>query len=55
MLVINAFLLWISSWISQQIGIGLVVTWWQGVIYGSIIVSLVSWIIHLFIHERRGR
>ena len=55
MLVINAFLLWFSSWISQQIGIGLVVTWWQGVIYGTIIVSLVSWIIHLFIHERRGR
>ena len=53
MLVINAFLLWFSSWISQQIGIGLVVTWWQGVVYGTIIISVVSFIIHLFIHERR--
>jgi len=53
MLVINAFLLWFSSWISQQIGIGLAVTWWQGVVYGSIIISVVSFIIHLFIHDRR--
>ncbi len=53
MLVINAFILWLASWISQQIGIGLVVTWWQGVIYGSIIISVVSFIIHLFIHEPR--
>jgi putative membrane protein len=53
MLVINAFLLWFSSWISQQIGIGLIVTWWQGVVFGSIIISVVSFIIHLFIHDRR--
>ncbi len=55
MLVINAFLLWFSSWICQQIGVGFVVTWWQGAIFGSIIVSVVSWIIHLFIHEGRRR
>jgi putative membrane protein len=51
MLVINAFLLWFSSWICQQIGVGFIVTWWQGAIFGSIIVSIVSFIIHLFIHE----
>ncbi len=55
MLVINAFLLWFSSWICQQIGIGFIVTWWQGAIFGSIIVSVVSFIIHLFIHEGRRR
>jgi putative membrane protein len=55
MLVINAFLLWFSSWICQQLGIGFVVIWWQGAIFGSIIVSLVSWVIHLFIHEGRRR
>jgi putative membrane protein len=53
MLVINAFVLWFSSWISQQIGIGLVVTWWQGAVFGSIIISVVSFVIHLFIHDRR--
>ncbi len=55
MLVINAFLLWFSSWICQQIGIGFIVTWWQGAVFGSIIVSVVSFIIHLFIHEGRRR
>jgi putative membrane protein len=55
MLVINAFLLWFSSWICQQIGVGLIVTWWQGAVFGSIIVSVVSFIIHLFIHEGRRR
>ncbi len=55
MLVINAFLLWFSSWICQQIGIGFIVTWWQGAIFGSIIVSVVSFIIHLFVHEGRRR
>jgi len=55
MLVINAFLLWFSSWICQQIGVGFIVTWWQGAIFGSIIISVVSFIIHLFIHEGRRR
>jgi len=55
MLVINAFLLWFSSWICQQIGVGLIVNGWQGAIFGSIIVSVVSFIIHLFIHEGRRR
>ncbi len=54
MLVINAFLLWFSSWICQRIGVGFVVTWWQGAVFGSLIVSVVSFIIHLFIHEGRG-
>ncbi len=53
MLVINAFILWFSSWVCQQIHIGLVVTWWQGVVFGSIIISIVSFIIHLFVHERK--
>ncbi len=55
MLVINAFLLWFSSWICQQIGVGFVVSGWQGAVFGSIIVSVVSFIIHLFIHEGRRR
>jgi putative membrane protein len=53
MLVINAFLLWFSSWICQQIGVGFIVNGWQGALFGSIIVSLVSFVIHLFLRERR--
>ncbi len=53
MLVINAFLLWFSSWICQQIGIGFIVAWPWGALWGSIIVSIVSFIVHLFIREGR--
>ncbi len=53
MLVINAFLLWLSSWICSLLGIGLVVQVPWGAFWGSIIVSLVSFVAHLFFHERR--
>jgi putative membrane protein len=52
MLVINAFLLWFSSWICSLLGIGLVVQVPWGAFWGSIIVSLVSFVAHLFIRER---
>ncbi|MFZ0534976.1 MAG: phage holin family protein [Anaerolineales bacterium] len=51
MLVINAFLLWFSSWICQQIGVGFFVQWPWGAFWGSIIVSVVSFVFHLFIHQ----
>jgi len=53
MLVINAFLLWFSSWICQQIGVGFIVQFPWGAFWGSIIVSVVSFIIHLFVHGGR--
>lgn len=52
MLVINAFLLWFSSWICGLIGIGFVVQVPWGALWGSIIVSLVSFVAHLFIQRR---
>lgn len=52
MLVINAFLLWFSSWICSLLGIGLVVEVPWGAFWGSIIISLVSFVAHLFINER---
>jgi putative membrane protein len=52
MLVINAFLLWLSSWICSLLGIGLVVQVPWGAFWGSIIISLVSFVAHLFINER---
>ncbi len=56
MLVINAFLLWFSSWICQRIGVGFLVQVPWGALWGAIIVSVVSFIFHLFIHEgRRNR
>ncbi len=55
MLVINAFLLWFASWICQQIGVGFFVQWPWGALWGSIIVSVVSFVVHLFIHGGRRR
>src|SRR4030066_340052 len=52
MLVINAFLLWFSSWICLQIGVGFFVQWPWGAFWGSIIVSVVSFVFQLIIHER---
>jgi len=52
MLVINAFLLWFSSWICLQIGVGFFVQWPWGAFWGSIIVSVVSFVFHLIIQER---
>jgi putative membrane protein len=51
MLVINAFLLWFSSWICGLLGIGLVVQIPWGALWGSIIISLVSWVAHFFFRE----
>jgi putative membrane protein len=53
MLVINAFILWFSSWICQQIGAGFYVQFPWGALFGSIIVSAVSFVFHLIIHEKK--
>lgn len=54
MLVINAFVLWFASWISQQIGVGFIVQVPWGAFWGSIIVSVVSFIVQLFVNPRRA-
>jgi putative membrane protein len=52
-LVINAFLLWFSSWLCQQMGIGFYVQFPWGAFLGSIIVSLVSFVFNLFIRDKK--
>jgi putative membrane protein len=51
-LVINAFLLWFASWICQLLGIGFYVEFPWGAFWGSIIVSLVSFIFNWFIRDK---
>jgi putative membrane protein len=51
-LVINAFLLWFASWICQLLGIGFYVQFPWGAFWGSIIVSLVSFIFNWFIRDK---
>ncbi len=52
-LVINAFLLWFSSWICQLMGIGFYVQFPWGAFLGSIIVSIVSFVFNLFIRDKK--
>jgi putative membrane protein len=53
MLVINAFLLWFSSYICGLLGVNFFVQVPWGAFFGSLIVSAVSFVIHLFINPRR--
>lgn len=52
-LVINAFLLWFSSWICLQMDVGFYVQVPWGAFWGSIIVSIVSFVFNLFIRNKK--
>jgi putative membrane protein len=56
MLVINAFTLLITSWISQAVGLGFFVDGWVPALFGSIVISVVSWLLSMFLigEEERG-
>ena len=51
-LVINALMLWLSSWIAQQLTVEFKVEnfWWA--LLGALIISVVSFVLNLFL--RRG-
>jgi len=51
LLIINAFTLWLSSVIARELGIGFYIDGIWAAFWGSIIVSLVSWLLSLFIHD----
>ena len=51
LLIINAFTLWLSSVIARALGIGFFVDGFWAAFWGSIIVSLVSWLLSLSIHD----
>lgn len=46
LLVVNAAMLFLSAWISRQLGIGFEVSGWGAAIIGSLIISLVSGLIN---------
>jgi putative membrane protein len=51
LLIINAFTLWLSSLLARSLGIGFFVDGFWAAFWGSIIVSLVSWLLSVFIHD----
>ncbi len=53
--VINAFMLWITSWITENVthwGLHIDVFWWTA-IWAAIVLSIVSWALSLLVGGRR--
>lgn len=52
LLVINAFSLWLSSWIAQNVfGVGFVVEDFWAAFLGALIVSIVSFFLSMFVYD----
>ena len=51
LIVINALMLLLTSWISDQVGLGWSVNGFWTAVFGSIIVSIVSFVVNAFIPE----
>jgi len=52
LVVINALLLLLTSWIARQIGFGWHVEGFWTAVLGALIVSVVSWVLNTFLHDR---
>ncbi len=56
-LVINAILLAVSAWVGTQFGVGLIFAdpWWWHLFLASLVVTVVSVVLSLFLHGDRRR
>jgi putative membrane protein len=53
--VINAFVLMLASWVSNLLDLGFHVTGFGSAFLGALVVSLVSFMLSLFVKEQEGR
>lgn len=53
--VINAAMLMLASWLSSATGYPLVVDGWGSAIVGSILISIVTWVLSMFLHEGKEK
>ncbi|MCM3879341.1 MAG: phage holin family protein [Vicinamibacterales bacterium] len=53
--VINAFVLMLAGWVSNLLGLGFHVTGFGSAFLGALVVSLVSFMLSLFVKEQEGR
>ena len=51
--VINAFVLWFASWVAQYFGAGFKVDGILPAFAGSIVVSIVSWLLSMFVPDEK--
>jgi putative membrane protein len=54
-LIINGLMLWLTSWIGQQFGVGFVVKDFWSALLGAFIISVVSFVLSLFFREDDSR
>ena len=54
-LVINAFMLWFTGWLSTSLGLGFHVDGFRAAFLGGIVVSLVAWALSVFLVEHKER
>jgi len=55
LLVINAGMLMLASALSGVVGYKLTVNGWGAALFGSILISIVTWFLSLFVHQKKKR
>ena len=55
MIVVNGLLLWLTSWVAGKLSLPFHITGFWAAFWGAIIVGLVSWVLNLFIRDKRER
>ena len=55
MLVVNALTLWLTAWVAQFFGIGFYVDGFWPALLGSIIISIISFVLSLFLIDENER
>lgn len=55
LLVINALMLWFTSWLSTRLGLGFHVDGFVAAFLGAIVVSLVAWALSVFLIDREAK
>jgi len=53
MLVINAFTLWLTSWICQSLGVGFYIDGFWPALWGSIVISAISFVLSLILIDEK--
>lgn len=54
-LVINALMLWLSSWIAQQLGVGFIVNGFWPALWGGLVIGIVSGLLNWFVRTEEER
>jgi len=49
--IVNALLLWLTSWIAEQLSVPFHVDGFVPALIGAIVVGVVSWVLNLFVHD----